>query len=295
MLKRVLYFGNPAQLRVKDLQLRILRPEQDEITAPIEDIGYIILDHYGVTISHHALAELLANNVAVITTDQTHMPAGLFLPLAGNTEQGGSFRAQLEAPDTLKKQLWQQTIKAKIRNQANLLDQVGITGHPLKSMLRYVYSDDSANQEGAAAKAYWQLLFDPVRFRRHRYGEPPNNLFNYGYAILRGVVARALCGAGLLPMLGIHHRNRNNAFPLADDIMEPYRPFVDELVWRMVQDEPEIDDLTPDLKKQLLEIPSLGVTIKGQARPLYLAAAQTAASLKRCYMDEEKTLSYPVL
>ena len=295
MIKRTLYFGNPARLRAKDRQLRIIREDKSETIIPIEDIGYLILDHYGVTISHHALAELLANNVAVITTDETHMPAGMFLHLEGNKEQGGSFRAQLEASTPLKKQVWQQTIKAKIRNQANLLDQIGVRGHPLRSMIKEVLSDDASNREAAAAKTYWKLLFDPMLFKRHRYGKPPNNLLNYGYAVLRGVITRALSGTGLLPMLGIHHRNRYNAYPLADDIMEPYRPFVDEIVWNLCQEELDLSTLTPELKRKLLELPGVGVLLKKEVKPLHLAAGRTAASLKRCFAGEVKEVIFPVL
>ena len=295
MIKRTLYFSTPARLRVKNRQLRIIRDDKDEATIPIEDIGFVILDHYGVTISHHTLAELLDANVAVITTDETHMPVGMFLHLEGNKEQGGSFRAQLEASLPLKKQLWQQTIKAKIRNQGTLLDQIGVTGHPLRSMAKNVLSDDSSNQEAAAAKTYWKLLFDPVHFKRHRYGKPPNNLLNYGYAILRGIITRSLCGTGLLPVIGIHHRNRYNAYPLADDIMEPFRPFVDEIVLNICQEELDISVLTPELKRKLLELPGVGVLMKKEIKPLHLAAARTAASLKRCFTGEAKELVFPVL
>lgn len=164
MIRRTLYFGNPARLRVKDLQLRILREGKEEKTVPIEDIGFIILDHFAITVSQYTLTELLRQNVLVYVTDETHMPAGLFMPMAGNQEQTASFRAQFAASKPVFKRLWQQTIQAKIRNQAALLDRVGVTGHPLRSIFMQVQSDDASNQEAAAAKVYWQLLFDPVHF-----------------------------------------------------------------------------------------------------------------------------------
>jgi len=295
MIKRTLYFSNPARLRVKDNQLLIIREEQQDVSVPIEDLGFIVLDHYSITISHQTLAELLNHNVAIITTNKKHMPAGLMLPMAGNIEQGESLRAQINASIPLKKRLWQQTVRAKIKNQANLLDRIGCKEHALRSMINQVLSDDSTNQEAAAAKMYWQLLFNPEKFHRHREGQPPNNLLNYGYAILRSVIAKALCGTGLLPQLGIHHCNRYDPFPLADDIMEPYRPFIDEIVLQIFHDGEDVSELNPELKKRLLEIPAIGVMMKGEVKPLHLAAARTAASLKRCFEEEDKNIIYPVL
>ncbi|HOX87685.1 MAG TPA: type II CRISPR-associated endonuclease Cas1 [bacterium] len=295
MIKRTVYIGNAASVRVQFEQLRIVQQER-ESKVPIEDLGFLILDHYGITLSHGALASLLENNVAVIMTDERHLPLGIFMPLRANKEQSSSFRAQIEAPLPLKKRLWQQTIKAKIKNQAFLLDQIGLEGHPLHSMSEQVLSGDSSNQEAAAAKVYWQLLFEPRHFKRHRDGKPPNNLLNYGYAILRGIVARSLSGTGLLPMLGIHHCNQYNPFPLADDVMEPYRPYVDQIVWELMREE-EIDytALTPEIKQRFLELPSIGVMMNGQAKPLHLATARTAASLKDCLNGEKKMMVYPQL
>lgn len=292
MIKRTLYFSNPTRLRIKDQQLQI-RKEDKTVTIPVEDIGFLILDHYGVTISHAALAELLQNNVAIVTTDMNHMPAGLFLPLAGNTLQNERFRYQLEATQPLKKRLWQQTVKAKIRNQARLLHSLGIPNTFLLNLVKKVRSDDALNMESQAARYYWANLFDPVRFKRHRYGKPPNNLLNYGYAILRSVIARALVGTGLLPGLGIHHRNKYNAYPLADDIMEPYRPFVDEIVWNLAMNEYDISVLRPELKREFLEIPALPVNLRKETMSLMLAASKTTASLQRCFAGESKSMVYP--
>ncbi len=295
MIKRTLYFGHAVKIRCKNNQLRIIYKDDTEKTVPLEDIAFMIVDHYSVYISHFTMAEILNHNIALITTDHNHMPAGLFLPLAANTEQSGSIQIQLDCKLTLKKQLWQKTIKSKIKNQSNLLDGIGQSGHPLTSMIKNVRSDDVTNEEAAAAKVYWKLLFDPIHFKRHRYGKPPNNLLNYGYAILRAVIARALCGTGLLPMVGIHHKSRYNPFPLADDIMEPYRPFVDRVVWDISREEIDATTLTTDIKKRLLEIPSLGVEMKAEIKPLYLAAARTAFSLKKCFEKENSNIIYPLL
>lgn len=244
MIKKTLYFGNPAYLSLRNAQLVIKLPEvvknntlpehfkqESEVTKPIEDIGVVILDNKQITITTGLLEALLENNTAVITCDEKSMPTGLMLPLYGNTTQSERFRHQIEASLPLKKQLWQQTIKAKIENQAATLKRC--TGKEVQCMKVWasdVKSGDSENLEARAAAYYWKNLFPIENFTRERNGIPPNNLLNYGYAILRAVVARNLVASGLLPTFGIHHHNRYNAYCLADDIMEPYRPFVDELV-----------------------------------------------------------------
>jgi CRISPR-associated protein Cas1 len=292
MIKKTLYFGNPAKLRLKDLQLRIIK-DKEERTIPIEDIGVVILDHFGITLSHAVLDVLLANNVALITTDQIHLPTGMFLPLVSNSLQTERFREQIKAGKPLKKQLWQQTVKSKIRNQAGLLKQLGIDHKFLLNLIPKVQSDDRGNHESQAARYYWNNLFDPFLFKRYRFGKPPNNLLNYGYAILRSVIARALTGSGLLPSLGIHHRNKYNAYTLADDIMEPYRPYVDEIVWNLAMNEYDISTLSPTIKKELLEIPSIAVKIAGENHPLMNAASRTTASLQRCFSGESRKIIYP--
>lgn len=251
MIKKTLYFGNPAYLSLRNAQLIIKLPEvvknntlperfkeEAEITKPIEDIGVVVLDHLQITITSGLLNALLENNCAVITCDNKSMPTGLMLPLYGNTTQNERFRHQIEASLPLKKQLWQQTIKTKINNQAAILKKC--TNQEIRCMKVWssdVKSGDSDNLEARAAAYYWKNLFNIEGFTRDRDGIPPNNLLNYGYAILRAIVARSLVSSGLLPTLGIHHHNRYNAYCLADDIMEPYRPYVDELVYAIVSKE----------------------------------------------------------
>ena len=248
MIKRTLCFSNPAYLSLKNAQMVIKLPEVEKAdvaelikaeavrTIPIEDIGVVVLDNRQITITQGLAESLLENNCAIITCDSTHLPVGLMLPLCGNTTQSERFRAQIDASLPLKKQLWQQTVQCKIRNQAAVLQNT--RNAIVKNMLVWageVKSGDSDNLEGRAAAYYWRNLFpDILGFTRDREGVPPNNLLNYGYAILRAVVARALVGSGLLPTLGIHHHNRYNAYCLADDIMEPYRPYVDALVCQLV-------------------------------------------------------------
>ncbi|TKK71649.1 type II CRISPR-associated endonuclease Cas1 [Ilyomonas limi] len=297
MVKRTLYFGNPAYLKTKTEQLVIESAERDEpVTVPIEDIGLLIVDHAQVTITSGLMAKLLEKNVALVTCDATHHPTGLMLNLDGHTLQSKQFAAQLEAPLPVKKQLWQQTVTAKIYNQAMLLKQQGRENKLLLNYAKDVKSGDSENHEAKAAGYYWKNLFPPIiEFKRDRFGMPPNNMLNYGYAVLRAVVARSLVGSGLLPTLGIFHRNQYNAYCLADDIMEPYRPFVDKLICTMVNPlEPEFD-LTPAHKKQLLTVPAMDVCVDGEKSPLMVAIQRTTASLAKCFEGKAKKIIYAEL
>ena len=302
MIKRTLYFGNPAYLSMKNTQLLIHIPDANGMddrtgnnTIPIEDIGVLILDHYQITITHGLMEALLENNCALITCDSRRMPVGLQLSLSGNTIQSERFQSQLEASVPLLKQLWQQTIQAKITNQAHVLHSKRKV--IVKNMLAWVNevkSGDTNNLEARAAAYYWSNLFpDLPDFRRGREGIPPNNLLNYGYAILRAIVARSLVGSGLLPTFGIHHHNRYNAFCLADDIMEPYRPYVDKLVIEIMDSEKDISDLTKNIKARLLNIPVLDVIINNQRSPLMIAVGITTASLAKCYSGETRKIIYP--
>lgn len=307
MIKKTLYFGNPAYLSLKNNQLQIRLPNDTKndtsatgqeclITKPIEDIGEMVLDNQQITITHGLMSALLDNNVAVITCNSQGMPSGLLLPLSGNETQSERFSIQIKASIPLKKQLWQQTIQTKIGNQAKVLERcVKCETKLMWAWQSKVRSGDVENVEARAASYYWKRLFPEIEyFSRDRYGMPPNNLLNYGYAILRGVVARALVASGLLPTMGIHHHNRYNAYCLADDIMEPYRPYIDELVYRTI----EIKGLPPielnrDWKSTMLVIPTLDVTIGGLRRPLMVAVSQTTASLYKCFTGELRRIAYP--
>ncbi|WP_129595093.1 type II CRISPR-associated endonuclease Cas1 [Seramator thermalis] len=308
MIKRTLYFGNPAYLSLKKEQLVVQLPEvvknedlpekmkqESVVTIPIEDIGVVILDHKQITVTQGLMEKLLENNCALITCDSNHMPVGLMLPLAGNTIQTERFSDQINASVPLKKQLWQQTVQAKIENQAYVLDKMA--GGVIKNMNAWaadVKSGDPDNYEARAAVYYWANLFPNIRgFSRNRDGVPPNNLLNYGYAVLRAVVARSLVASGLLPTLGIHHRNKYNAYCLADDVMEPYRPFVDRLVFEIVAENENIDEITQPMKTRLLGIPILDVMINGQRSPLMVAVGQTTASLYHCFSGEIRKIKYP--
>ncbi len=297
MIKRTLYFGNPAYLKTANEQLVIEMHDSGEIkSAPIEDIGLLLLDHQQITITQALMAKLLAANVALITCDQSHHPAGLFLNLDGHTLQSQKFKAQVEASIPLKKQLWQQTVCAKIQNQATLLQAQREDHKLLLTYVKEVKSGDADNHEARAAAYYWKRVFpDFLKFRRERYGPPPNNLLNYGYSILRALVARSLTASGLLPTLGIHHRNQYNAYCLADDIMEPYRPFVDKVVCQLIRSHGRFLEMSPSMKKALLEIPAMDVQLAGQKSPLMNAVQRTTASLARCFEGTARKILYPRL
>ncbi len=307
MIKKTLYFGNPMYLSLRNAQLVLRKPDADKLeesfkqeaerTIPIEDIGVVVLDNRRITITTGAMEALLGNNCAIITCDSTNLPVGLMLPLSGNTTQSERFRNQIDASLPLKKQLWQQTIRQKILNQATVLNKN--TGAIVKNMQVWaneVKSGDPDNLEARAAAYYWRNIFPSLpNFVRGREGDPPNNLLNYGYAILRACVARGLVGSGLLPTLGIHHHNRYNAYCLADDIMEPYRPFVDDLVINIMQEYPDYSELTQSIKTALLMIPSLDVMLDGKRSPLMIAVGQTTASLAKCFNGELRKIAYPEL
>ncbi len=307
MIKKTLYFGNPTYLSLRSEQLVIKLPEVEKgdlpdsfkqeatRTIPIEDIGVIVLDHKQITLTQGVIEKLLENNCALITCGNNRMPVGLMLPLCGNTTQNERFRSQLNISLPLQKQLWQQTVQYKIRNQASVLG--GMRGTIVKNMqawVKEVKSGDPDNLEARAAAYYWRNLFPEIPdFTRDRGGCPPNNLLNYGYAILRAVVARSLVISGLLPTLGIHHHNRYNAYCLADDIMEPYRPYVDELVVKIVDSGVDCSELTKEIKSQLLTIPVIDVVINGERSPLMIAVGQTTASLYKCFSGELRKIMYP--
>lgn len=302
MIKRTLCIESPCHLKCSNEQLVVsyahikgLEDRADK-TVPVEDIGILVLEHQQITLSHYLLDKLIANNTAVITCNQTHHPNGLFMPLEGNTLQSERFKAQIEATEPLKKQLWQQTVKAKIQNQSAVLKKWDIKNTYLINAAQNVKSGDTDNDEAKAAAYYWSHLFpDAWQFFRRRDGPPPNNLLNYGYAILRATVARAIAGAGLLTTLGIFHRNRYNAYCLADDIMEPYRPFVDNIVRSIIDKTSLVETLTKELKTQLLLLPTVDVLLDKETSPLMIATQRTAASLAKCYMGENRKILYPII
>lgn len=296
MVKRTLYFGSPAYLSTRLEQLIIDSPSSTNPhqSIPIEDIGIVMLDNSQITLTQPLLNKLLEYNVAVITCDATHHPLGMFYVLESNTLQSQKFKAQINASAPLKKQLWQQVIKAKIHNQAKVLESQRADATYLYKLIPKVKSGDSDNCEAKAAQYYWQHVFPEfLAFKRYREGEPPNNLLNYGYALIRAITARSIVASGLMPTLGIFHRSQYNAFCLADDMLEPYRPYVDYTVCQIVRQCGPYLYITPDTKKTLLSIPTLDVQIGGQTSPLMIAIQRTIYSLVKCFEGNSKTLLLP--
>ncbi len=296
MIKRTLYFGNPAYLHKKDQQLKITDPETqtDKASIPLEDIAIMVLDHPQITVTHALIADLIDRNVALISCDSKHLPSGLMLPLDGNHVQTERFRIQIAASEPLLKNLWAQTIKAKIENQAAMLKRAGIESKQLLALVPQIKSGDPDNTEGRAAAVYWKLVYGDHGFTRNRYGMKPNAHLNYCYSILRAIVARALVSSGMLPTLGIHHRNKYNAYCLADDVMEPYRPFCDELVYGMFSSgNIESEDITRDQKAKLLSIVTCDVLIDGKKSPLLVALSRTTNSLFECFEGTRRKIVYP--
>ena len=287
-------FTNPVSLSLKDNQLVItFKDNKDTVTRPIEDIGFVIIENPQVSISVPLLNELADNNVSVMFCDKKQMPRTMLMTLEGNTTQQESYKYQIEASVPTKKNVWKQLVESKIKNQALLLNSLGKNGDSLKPFYLNVKSGDTDNREGAAAREYWSQIFDEG-FRREREGAPPNILLNYGYTILRAAVARALVGSGLYPAFGVFHRNRYNAFPLADDVMEPYRPFVDEIVYHLYYDG-AVTELNNDSKGKLLRVLFADVKMGKVTRPLENALSLTTASLLKVFKGDTDKLSLPVL
>ena len=296
MVKQVLYFGSQVRLKIQNKQLCVTKADTgEERTFPLEDVGLVEIDSPQVSLTGACLQGLVANGVVVIVCDDRHHPTGILLPLTGHTLQQKHQRAQLEAPRPLAKQLWRDTVVAKIQNQAGLLKIMGGEYRPLQLMCKGVKSGDSENVEGSAARYYWTRLTNDPYFRRAPEGPPPNNFFNYAYTVLRAIIARAIVGAGLLPALGIFHRNQYNPFPLADDLMEPFRPVADALVMRLLFEQPGCFELNRSTKSVLLQLTAAPVLLNGEQTALQTAASRTCASLVRVYLNETKTILYPEL
>lgn len=292
MLKRSIVISSPARVSLRNSQLIIERNNADMSSVPIEDLSTVIVENQQTSVSIPALNALTAENVSVILCDNIHVPTSYLAPLASNTLQGERYRQQINSGATIKKSTWQQIVKAKIENQSMLLKRLHKDWEALKPYYTNVKSDDSDNREGSAARIYWPLLFGPD-FTRLRNGGGPNNLLNFGYTILRAVTIRAIVGVGLLPALGIHHRNRYNAFPLADDLMEPYRPYVDETVYQLWQNGDT--KLDRNVKNKLINVSYTDVKLDNKLHPLAIAVSMTCSSWLKVINKKQKNLILPHL
>lgn len=299
MIYRTVYIGNPAKLRLELQQMVVETVENGVKTLPVSDLGVLVLDNPQITLTNALMSYLLEHNVAIVNCGENHHPRGMFLPMEGHSTMTATVRFQIEASKPLKKNLWAQTVEAKIHNQGALMLKHHLPYQRMRKFKQAVRSNDKGNVEGTAAAHYWQHLFknEVELFIRDPGGPPPNNLLNYGYAILRAMVARALVSSGLLPIMGLHHRNQYNPFCLADDVMEPYRPYVDQLVKQLLA-EYHVDTLLvldKELKGRLLQLPTVDVKIDGERSLLGTAVHRTTASLAKCFTGEKREILYPVL
>lgn len=295
MLKRTLVFSSPVNLSLRNNQLVISYKDipNEAQTVPIEDIAVVMIENQMTTASIPLLNALTEANVSVIICDSRGMPRSMLQNLDSHNLQGEILRNQLEAGEVLKKQLWKQIVEAKIRNQSGLLLQLGKSGEKLKPLYSNVKSGDTDNREGIAARIYFQELFG-TDFVRDRTQPGLNMFLNYGYTILRAAVARSVVSSGLFPAIGLYHHNRSNAFPLVDDLMEPYRPYVDEVVYNMWQTQ-VVEKLDKDAKAKLINILYCDTKFHNITRPLQVGLSITTASLAKCYAKELKFLSYPII
>lgn len=293
MVKRSIFLTNPCRLYLRNQQMVVENQSTGEVrTVPVEDIGFVLVENQQVGFTIPLLNALSENNCAVVFCNAQHMPVSMLMNLESNNVQAETYKFQIEASLPLKKNLWRQLVEQKIVNQAALMNEIGAEGDKLKPLYSNVKSGDADNREGVAAKIYWDSIFGN-EFVRTRFGGDPNPLLNYGYSILRAATARALMGSGLYPAFGLFHKNRYNAFPLADDLMEPYRPYVDQLVVDMVRSGQ--DTLTIDTKQRLLSILFVDVRFDDITRPLQMGLSVTTASLARCLRGESKRLELPRL
>lgn len=292
MLKKTILVENKSSISTKFNQL-IIENELKKRTIPIEDIGFLVIDNQETFISLPSLNLLIENNTAVIICNKSHLPNGLLMNLNSHHIQQEIFKNQIDASIPLKKQLWQQTIVEKITNQGILLEKITGKKNNFDFLATKVLSGDTSNMEGVAASFYWKTFFEH-NFKRERFGDYPNNFLNYGYAILRAATARTLSGSGLLNTLGIHHKSKYNAFALADDIMEPFRPIVDEKVHELMHHYEE-QELNTAIKSDLMQILTRTVYFKEEKSPLMVGLQKTASSLQQCYTGQRKKISYPQL
>lgn len=294
MIKRIVEISNPSYLHLRNRQMVIEREGAEIGSVPIEDLGMLILDHPGISHTQGLLTACFENNVVTLVCDSKHLPSAILLPLDGHTLHSKTLGVQIAAKEPACKRLWQRVVQAKIREQAKVLHSATGDDKPLHAYAAKVKSGDPENIEAQAARIYWQRLFGP-EFRRNPDIPGINAMLNYGYAVMRGAVARAVVGAGLHPALGVHHRNQYNSFALADDLMEPLRPLVDIKVYEVCELLSDTPKLTPQNKRALLEILDWSCAIGERKLPLMVALHYYAASVRKVLAGEEKDVEIPVL
>lgn len=288
----------PARLRVRDRQLLVLDGKIARDSIPIDDIAVVVLSHPQITVSTSVFQELMEADAVVVHCDRASIPIGLTLPIGAHHESARRARLQIDASldRPLMKQLWRQIVKEKIKNQARLLLTIFQDDAGLRDILKTVKSGDSDNRESVAAKKYWARLFYGVKFKRDYEGKDPiNAALNYGYAILRAIVARAIVAGGFIPALGICHCNKYNAYALADDLIEPFRPVVDCAVYCLLDKEALKQELAPETKAKILAHITGRYLVNGFQETIFETATKAVESLVRVVKGESRELVFPFL
>ena len=296
MIKRTIEISSgPVHLALKNGQMLLKRGSDELHSIPVEDIGLLVLSHPAISYTHGLLYKLLDFNVAVLFCNDRHLPEGLLLPFQDNQVYSERLKYQTKASKPLKKRIWQQTVRAKIKAQSRLLKALHSDDDGIGNMAKKVKSGDPENKEATAAVRYWKALFPDLKFRRIQGGDGLNTLLNYGYAVLRAAVARSITAAGLHPSMGVHHHNKYNPYCLADDIMEPMRPLVDEIVYKLYKEQgTQKIQLLPSIKKPLLGLLGDSVEIRGSKYPLMESLHLVAGDLVDCYSGKKRKLRFPI-
>lgn len=288
MAWRGLHITKPGRLSLADGQI-VVSQEAGDVRVPLEDIGWIILDEPRLTLTTALLSAFAENGVALVNTDARHMPSGLTLPFHRHHRQAAIADLQINLTLPFRKRCWQGIVIAKIRNQADVLDRLGCAhGDTLRAMTKHVSSGDADNVEARAARQYWSALFKD--FIRDDPSDLRNKMLNYGYAVMRAVVARALVGAGLVPCIGLHHASQTNPFNLADDLIEPFRPFVDLVVCGLIDARCASEDMTVHDRRMLAGMPLETARIDGAHFSLLAATEVCIASLMKAVEAQNPSL-----
>jgi CRISPR-associated protein Cas1 len=285
--------GEPARLSVRNSCLVIERGAEPEVTSPLGEVAVLLLAHPQLLLTQPVLARLASAGGMVIVCDDKHMPAAMLLPLEAHFTQGERFAQQTRISDPTRKRLWQSIVKAKVHAQARVLMELRGDDAGLDELAGNVRSGDPDNLEARASRRYWPALFRDPTFRRRRFGGNQNTLLNYGYAVLRAIVARAVCASGLHPSLGLYHHNRYDAFRLADDLMEPYRPIVDRAVAFYCEAYGPAAELDKRAKATLIGALLQRFDVEGEKRTLFDIVQRSAASLAAVFAGQRRTLVLP--
>jgi CRISPR-associated protein Cas1 len=293
MLKKTVEFSTPGtRLSVALKQLVIERPDHPKAALPIEDLGVVIVDDARATYTQAVFIELLEAGATVMVTGRNHLPAGMMLPIDAHHIQTERHRAQVEASEPTKKRIWQSLVAAKIALQGEVLNHFTGADGGLGPMSKRVRSGDPDNLEAQAAQRYWPRLFGDG-FRRDREADDANALLNYGYAVVRAAAARAVVAFGLIPSLGVFHKNRSNPFCLADDLFEPYRPLVDWRVKNLIMETDAVSLSDRTTRAALLSVFNETILVAGRRMPLLVGVQTSAASMARALTGGERTLALP--